>query len=764
MPLQKFGRYKTERLLGQGSMGAVYKAFDPLLKRHLAIKVMSGAAGADEEFSQRFFREAEATAGLNHPNIIAIYDIGEQDKQPYIVIEYLEGEDLDSILKKKAFIPFDRKLEFVIGVCQGLEHAHNQGVIHRDIKPSNIRVTPEGDIKILDFGIAKLVSSEMTATGILMGTPSYMSPEQVIGQDTLDGRSDVFSTGVILYQLITGEKPFPGSDFRTVMMAICNKAHPPPAKIFPAISEDLAGIVDRALAKQRDERFASAAELARALRKFRSTRLRPAVKSLALEVHNLESQIEELQTELSERGDPAVFDRDLLEMPVPADPEQTVLGAFSSQDLTDDYGWLLIRQKSLSGHLDRLRQLEPKRKEINELAESVRTALNQGQWENALERSEKILEWIPESRKALEWKHESLTGLKEKAREKEKEKEQQKEEKLDKARAWIAQGEFKSAANSVSELLKQDSTDTEGLRLKALAEEGLKRQKEIEAHAQRAGSLFEAGDFEACRREVAAGLRLDPGHSGLQELSGRIPAPEAPSSDRPQVSETEPTVVIQPGLPPEPVAAEPGETAAEPSAQPAPLAEAEETPPASTFPVWMGAAAGGVVFLILAILAVWYLLTPAPLPPLEYSAYQVQPGDTLADLAIRFQIEEEDLIEWNRLEEAGGLLPGRVIHTAPPPAESGRLTLRIMPWAQVESVVRTRDQAPVLQGAALTPLALTLPAGDYTLTLSHPQYGPEKMVLEVEIENEASWVETRSWPGFQAAQELDSLFGGQDDQ
>ncbi len=201
------------------------------------------------------------------------------------------------------------------------------------------------------------------------------------------------------------------------------------------------------------------------------------------------------------------------------------------------------------------------------------------------------------------------------------------------------------------------------------------------------------------------------------------------------------------------------------SAPPPAATDEEGAEPAAPLPLGMLAAGGAALaLLLLIVLGVWYLLTPGPLPPLEYSAYQVQTGDTLTDLAERFQIEAEDLIEWNRLEEAGGLVRGRVIHLAAPPAEAGRLTLRIMPWATVESVLRSRDEAPVLRGAAVTPLALTLPAGSYTVTASHPQWGAERMVFEVEIDRGESQVETRSWPGFQLDQELDALFGGQDGQ
>ena len=210
MAPKRIGRYQIEGLLGQGSMGVVFKAYDPVLERYAAIKVMNTGVDVDDELRARFFREARSAAKLNHPNIISIYDLGENRKRPFIAMEYVEGEDLRAIIKKRAFIPFSEKLRFVSQICEGLDYAHSNGITHRDIKPGNVFITQYGGLKILDFGLARLASSEMTRSGMLLGSPYYMSPEQVKGSPEIDGRSDLFSVGVLLYELISYTRPFEG--------------------------------------------------------------------------------------------------------------------------------------------------------------------------------------------------------------------------------------------------------------------------------------------------------------------------------------------------------------------------------------------------------------------------------------------------------------------------------------------------------------------------------------------------------------------------
>src|SRR2546426_6165454 len=264
---ERIGRYQIKRTLGRGAMGVVYLAFDPVFDRHSAIKVMTTGGEIDEELRARFFREARSVAKIRHPNIIAIYDMGEDQNRPYIAMEHLEGADLKALIEKKVFIPFEKKLDLIIQTCRGLHYAHQHAVIHRDIKPANIFLALDGEVRILDFGLARLESSELTRAGMIMGTPYYMSPEQVRGSRELDGRSDLFSVIVLLYELIAYTRPFEADNLTGVCFKIVSEPHPPISQFLHGCAEELEQIIDRGLSKDRDARFATGEELAEALKR-----------------------------------------------------------------------------------------------------------------------------------------------------------------------------------------------------------------------------------------------------------------------------------------------------------------------------------------------------------------------------------------------------------------------------------------------------------------------------------------------------------------
>src|SRR5262245_13663575 len=214
--MQQLGRYEIVAELGRGAMGAVFRARDPKIDRTVAIKTIAipGASSQDaEHFRERFFREAEAAGRLSHPGIVTIFDVGEEPvtRSPYIVMEYVKGQTLDQLLQKDDHkLPLETALQLTLGIAEALDCAHGHGVVHRDLKPANILLTADGHPKIADFGIAKLNRINDTSNGITVGTPAYMSPEQVSG-GPVDGRSDLFSLGVILYTALTGYRPFQGN-------------------------------------------------------------------------------------------------------------------------------------------------------------------------------------------------------------------------------------------------------------------------------------------------------------------------------------------------------------------------------------------------------------------------------------------------------------------------------------------------------------------------------------------------------------------------
>ena len=265
---ETIGRYEIKGVLGQGAMGLVYKAYDPRLQRYAAIKVMSMGDQISEEHIKRFFHEARSAAKLSHRNIVSIYDL-EEGEQPYIAMECLEGDDLKGHIEKGSYMPFEQKLGFIIQVCEALDFAHQNEVVHRDIKPGNMFITLEGGLKIVDFGLARLTSSEVTRSGVIVGSPYYMSPEQVKGLPDIDGRSDLFSVGVVAYELIAGRRPFEGDSPTSVCFQIVSEIHEPVIEVLPGCSPELGKIIDRALAKDRDNRYQTGAEIAADLRQVR---------------------------------------------------------------------------------------------------------------------------------------------------------------------------------------------------------------------------------------------------------------------------------------------------------------------------------------------------------------------------------------------------------------------------------------------------------------------------------------------------------------
>ena len=258
--LTHVGKYQIVEKIGMGGFGTVYKGRDPFIKRSVAIKTCQTD---EEEIKKRFFREAEFAGNLHHRNVTTIYDFGvTEDGTPYIVQEFLTGDDLDKAIKKKEPLTLERKLQILIDVCDGLGYAHSTGIIHRDIKPSNIRILEDGTVKIMDFGIAKSMVSQstLTQTGITLGTASYLAPEQIRGED-LDPRTDIFSLGVLAYEMLTGQKPFTGDHISTVLYKIMNEPPAPPSSLDPALPRGLDAMILKALEKDRTKRFSSCGEL-----------------------------------------------------------------------------------------------------------------------------------------------------------------------------------------------------------------------------------------------------------------------------------------------------------------------------------------------------------------------------------------------------------------------------------------------------------------------------------------------------------------------
>jgi tRNA A-37 threonylcarbamoyl transferase component Bud32/tetratricopeptide (TPR) repeat protein len=263
----RIGKYEILGKLGQGAMGEVFRARDPVLNREVALKRITAGLDADEMVKRRFRREMEAVATLMHPNIITVYEAGLEGEQLYLAMELLDGVDLKHALAARA-MSLDEKLAVALQVCEGVALAHSKEIVHRDLKPANIHILPSGKVKILDFGLARFSGSEMTSTGMVMGTPHYMSPEQVKGLKA-DARSDVFALGCVFYELLSGRKPFDAESMHGVLFKIMQEDPAPLGEAAPGTPEPIAHVVEKALAKDPADRYANATDLLAALRQAR---------------------------------------------------------------------------------------------------------------------------------------------------------------------------------------------------------------------------------------------------------------------------------------------------------------------------------------------------------------------------------------------------------------------------------------------------------------------------------------------------------------
>jgi serine/threonine protein kinase len=329
--LGKLGRYEVLNELGKGAMGIVYLAKDPVIGRMVAIKTIRTSQGDDDdsesrEFRERFVREAQTAGILSHPNIVTIHDIGEdsESRTSFIAMEYIEGRNLKSLLADKKKFNWDEIADLIAQIAEALDYAHRKGIIHRDIKPANIILTTDGKIKITDFGIAKIASSNLTTTGQFLGTPNYMSPEQVSGAP-VDGRSDIFSLGVVLYELLTNRKPFLGDNLTAISYKIVHEDFTPPAELSNEVPPEFNAIVARAMAKDPWNRYQRGKDLALALYQLKAhLEEQKALEDLGTMVSAAENlptlKLSNLQ-ELAARGGPGA--RNDATAAAPAGPQKT---------------------------------------------------------------------------------------------------------------------------------------------------------------------------------------------------------------------------------------------------------------------------------------------------------------------------------------------------------------------------------------------------------------------------------------------------------
>ena len=297
--VSQIGKYRILDRVGEGAMGVVYKAIDPVLNRPVAIKVMSEGMAQDNNLRERFLREAQAAGSLQHPNVVTIYDFGETDGHLFIAMEFIEGTDLEQLLVRGQAIPLEAKLDIIVDVLNGLSYAHRRGLVHRDIKPANIRIDAEGHARIMDFGVVHLSTSNLTGTGVMMGTPNYMAPENITG-DEVTPASDLFSVGAVMYELLTNAKPFAADTLHRVLFRIVSDPPPNLLDADPALPPALDRVVKKALAKEPGERYANATEMANDISAIRASLGAPRASRTVSQRSSIEASLN-LQREARQR-------------------------------------------------------------------------------------------------------------------------------------------------------------------------------------------------------------------------------------------------------------------------------------------------------------------------------------------------------------------------------------------------------------------------------------------------------------------------------
>ncbi|HXB57164.1 MAG TPA: serine/threonine-protein kinase [Vicinamibacteria bacterium] len=277
--MPSLGRYEVLGKLGEGAMGVVYRARDKSLGRVVALKMLSADLGADDELHQRFEREAVAIGRLNHPNIVTVYDLGESEGHLFMAMELLEGDDLRALIERQVDIPLADRVRVMGQICEGLGYAHGKGVVHRDVKPANIFVTSGGQVKILDFGLARVATTDtITRAGVIMGTPDYMSPEQATGRP-LDQRTDIFSAGAVFYEFLTLQKPFKGKTLHSVLYQILSEEPEAVLTLNPELPARVALLVHRMLRKDPDRRYPSMEDAGREVQRIHAALRRSGSRS-----------------------------------------------------------------------------------------------------------------------------------------------------------------------------------------------------------------------------------------------------------------------------------------------------------------------------------------------------------------------------------------------------------------------------------------------------------------------------------------------------
>ncbi|HYL12311.1 MAG TPA: protein kinase [Terriglobales bacterium] len=533
---KRLGKYEVLEVVGRGGMGVVYKAVDPEIGRLVGIKMMTSKVISDPGLLKRFYREAQSAGKLQHPNIVTIYDLGVQEATPYLVMEFLEGESLDALIRSGRTLSLEEKLNIVIQVCNALAYAHEQKIVHRDIKPGNVMVLKDGTVKLVDFGIARIGGEHVTRTGQLLGSIQYMSPEQI--QDTpVDLRTDIFSTGVLLYQFLTYQLPFEGKDAGETLLKIIHDPPPPLGKFLPSYPPELDGIVQRVLAKNPDDRYPTATELAFDLfhvqERLRRERVSEYLQAVELSVAEAQwARAKEQLTQLLKIDRQNVRASDLLR-----EVQQQIQKQQRSDRIRDlqSQAEQAIAKNALDEalrHLDaavgldesnaQLRTLRDSIKDkkeradrLSELLTRAKSAFDTEDLEDALANVKQALAVDADSRDAKELQATIARELAERARQK------QVQALLEEARKHISSRHFTAALDVLRQAETLDPNApgvNEFLALASTGQQQERRRKELEQLSVEIEEALNANDYAVACAKAAEGLERFPNERGLLKL------------------------------------------------------------------------------------------------------------------------------------------------------------------------------------------------------------------------------------------------------
>ncbi len=514
------GRYQIVDQIGQGGMGSLFLAWDPLLERQIAIKLLRDDS---EELRERFAREARSVARLRHPNIITIFDVGEQDGQPFIAMEYIQGQTLGDLVRSGP-LTLARKLQLMGELCDGLGFAHKVGIVHRDVKPANIMVERDGVLKILDFGIARIAESGMTQAGMLIGTLNYMSPEQVAGQ-VVDGRSDIFAVGAVLYELLAQRQAFPGGLQNGILNRLLHEPPPPLSELCSGLDPEIIQIVSRALTKKPESRYQDLA-------------------SMRKDLDTVRRRID--------AAPPGVVAGDAETLAI---QESAVISSRTPRRGTDREELARRRVSQIAAHLESARQameasefeaavaaaeqvllLDAEEPNATDLIEAARAALAERQMQELLRRgsellragaltqaqvlAEEALTLVPGSSAALTFRQSVLRARNE--REREAQRTRRIGAAMDQARSLLQSGEFEQAEAVAADVLHLDPQSADAQALREQARQAV-LDRRATATVGEAGRLFAGGSH----KEALALLRgFEPAHDrvtgALRELQHEL--------------------------------------------------------------------------------------------------------------------------------------------------------------------------------------------------------------------------------------------------